>query len=203
MADAARFIQRNLHLSPMPAVPEIRLFRAHPASGLSRLVGEDGPSPYWAYGWAGGTVLARYVLDHPQSVRGQKALDLGSGSGVVAIAAAMAGASMVLAADIDPLALTASRLNAEANGVVVEVVELVSSPPEVDIVLAGDVFYAEDVAARSLAFLDMCLVAGIEVLVGDPGRAFLPLHRLEVVATYEVPDFGSAELGPAAVYKFR
>ncbi len=200
MPDARDFITANLRLLPAPAVPEIRLYRAYPGSGLSGFVGEDGPPPYWAYGWAGGTVLARYLLDHPETVRGRRVLDLGCGSGIVAIAAAKAGASRVLASDLDPNALAATRLNAETNGAAIEVVAAVPDPLDADLILAGDVFYSEDVAERLLAFLD---ASGVEALVGDPGRAFLPLDRLERIAEYIVPDFGSAEPAPAAVYRFR
>ena len=194
-----QFITANLRLLPAPAVPEIRLYCAHPGSGLSGFVGEDGPPPYWAYGWAGGTVLARYILDHPAAARGRRVLDLGCGSGLVAIAAAKAGASRVIATDIDPNALAAARLNAEANGVAIEVMDT-PTITDVDVILAGDVFYNADVAERSMAFFDTC--EGIDILVGDPGRAFLPLDRLERIAEYVVPDFGSAEPAEAWVYQF-
>ncbi len=196
------FILDNLTLAPAPAVPEIRLYRAHPASGLSRLDKGDAAAPYWAYGWAGGTVLARHVLDHPETVAGRRVLDLGCGSGLVAIAAARAGARHVTATDLDPHALAATQINAEANDVTVEVASDVATSPDVDIVLAGDVFYTDDVAARSLAFLDACAAAGIHVLVGDPGRTFLPFDRLERIAEYAVPDFGQGEPAKAWVFAF-
>ena len=141
MADARTFIGENLQLLPAPGVPEIRLYRAHPKSGLSRLIGEDAAPPYWAYGWAGGTVLARYILDRPEAVKGRRVLDLGSGSGIVAIAAAQAGASCIMAADIDPFALVAAGLNAEVNGVVIQAVKgdlTQGSPPDVELILVGD-----------------------------------------------------------------
>ena len=198
-----KIIAQNLSLEVAVAVPEIQLYRAHPRSGLSRLVGEDGPPPYWAYGWAGGTVLARYILDYPEIVAGRRVLDYGCGSGLVAIAAAKAGAHHVVAVDIDPHAVVAARLNAEANGVAVEAVEILPELSKIDVVLAGDVVYAEAVATETVTFLDACVGAGLEVLLGDPGRAFLPRQRLIQVAGYDVPDFGDAAPKAAVVYRFR
>ncbi|ESQ80862.1 methyltransferase [Asticcacaulis sp. YBE204] len=187
-------------------MPEISLYQAHARSGLRRLVGDDGPSPYWAFGWAGGTVLARYILDHPQVVRGRRVLDLGTGSGIVAIAAFKAGAASVTAVDIDPLAAIAAGLNTEANGVLFDIQTtdyLDGSPPDCDVMTVGDVFFDAELAVRVEAFLTHCQVAGIEVLVGDPGRKPLPLHNLDEVAGYDVPDFGQPGVVPAKVYRFR
>lgn len=217
--DAAEFIKANMRLVPVPALPEIRLYTAHPGSGLRRLVepegddeaGVDAPEPqppYWAYAWAGGAVLARYILDHPMSVAGRRVLDLGAGSGLVGIAAAKAGACEVVAAEIDRNGIAALGLNAAANGVAITVVDgdiTGGSPPFVDLVLAGDVFYGQDVAARVMPFLDRCLAAGVEILVGDPGRAYLPRSRLRLLAEYKVPDFGEARdatLKPSGVFRF-
>ncbi|HEY4202255.1 MAG TPA: 50S ribosomal protein L11 methyltransferase [Devosiaceae bacterium] len=186
-----------MHVLPAPAVPEIRLYTAHPASGLWRLVGRDedhSEPPYWAYRWAGGTVLARHVLDHPETVRGRHVLDLGSGSGIVGIAAAKSGARSVLAAEIDPNGLVALGLNAVENGVTLTPVGgdlTCGSPPGVDLILVGDLFYAAELAERVTAFLDRSLAMGIDVLVGDPGRAHLPHDQLRPIAQYLVPDFGS------------
>ena len=194
--DTAEFIRANLPLAPAPGAPEVRLHQATPSSGLRRLAEADRNgfgSPYWAYPWAGGVALARYVLDRPETVRGRRVLDLGAGGGVIAIAAALAGAAEVLAADVDRYALAALRLNAEANGVEISAVladPTLGPPPDVDVVLAGDVFYSPDLAVRVTAFLELCLGAGIEVLIGDPERAFLPLPRLEVLAEYPTLDFG-------------
>ncbi|MDG4855894.1 MULTISPECIES: 50S ribosomal protein L11 methyltransferase [unclassified Mesorhizobium] len=200
--DPAEFIKANMRLQPVPSLPEIRLYTAHPGSGLRRLLEpEDGSHehaaepqpPYWAYAWAGGAVLARYVLDRPSTVAGRRVLDLGAGSGLVGIAAARAGAREVTAAEIDRNGIVALRLNAEANGVVIIIIgEDISAgpPPSVDIVLAGDVFYGQAVARRIVPFLDRCLAAGIEVLVGDPGRAWLPRRRLRLLGEYQVPDVG-------------
>lgn len=203
--DIAAYIRSRLRLAPAPAVPELRLFQAHPGSGLTRFLGEDGPSPYWAYDWAGGTVLARYILDHPHVVTGRHALDLGTGSGLVAIAAAKAGGARVEAVDIDPTAAVAVRLNAEANAVAVDVRVgdcLTGPPPVADLITVGDLFYEARLAERVTGFLSRCRAAGIEVLVGDPGRKPLPLDRLRKIAAYAVPDFDRSGTAPAAVYAF-
>jgi predicted nicotinamide N-methyase len=212
--DPTEFIKANMRIAPVPSLPEIRLYTPHPGSGLRRLIDprqsfdddddtaeadEDGPDPqppYWAYAWAGGAVLARYILDHPQTVAGRRVLDLGAGSGLVGIAAAKAGASAVIAAEIDRNGIAAIGLNAAANGVAMTVMAqdiTGGSPPTVDVVTAGDVFYGQDVADRVMPFLDRCLDAGIEVLVGDPGRAHLPRSRLRLLAEYQVPDFGQTK----------
>lgn len=201
MADIRDFILQNLRLETAPGLPEIVLYRAHAGSRLSRL--GDTP-PYWAYHWAGGTVLARYILDHPESVRGKRVVDLGCGSGVVAIAAMKAGALSVTAVDIDPNALAATRLNAEANGVMVTTFtgELIA-PPDADLILVGDLFYDAKLADKISASLSGCVAAGIEVLVGDMGRKPLPLDLLEPLAEYEVPDFGQSQLLKAKVFKYK
>ena len=209
---AAQFIVENLTLAPAPALPEISLYTAHPGSGLWRLLeaGEDGDpaTPYWAYRWAGGTVLARHFLDRPETVKGLRVLDLGAGSGVVGIAAAKAGAASVIAADIDRNAIVATGLNAAANGVEIEAIcgDLTRGPaPAVDLVAVGDLFYDPDIAARITVFLDRCLAAGITVLIGDPGRAYLPHAQLRLLAEYPVRDFadpGHATRKPGLVYSF-
>jgi predicted nicotinamide N-methyase len=155
----------------------------------------DVATPYWAYHWGGGLALARHILNHPEQVTGRTILDLGAGSGIVAIAAAKAGAKNVIAADIDRYAIAATGLNAAANGVAVTTFfgDLTFGvPPAVDVVLVGDLFYEGDLAERVTAFLDRCLAAKIEVLVGDPRRAFLPRTRLQFLAEYPGPDFGQA-----------
>lgn len=156
----------------------------------------DFGSPYWARPWGGGLALARHVLDHPEVVAGKRVLDLGAGSGLVAIAAALAGAARVTAVDVDPYAVTATRLNAAANGVTVEALGddvTTGEPPDVELMLVGDLFYDADLAARVEFFLRRCLAAGIAVLIGDPWRAPLPADRLRVVAEYPVADFGDPE----------
>lgn len=208
--DPAAFIRANLPLMPVPGVPEIVLHTATPASRLRLLIEADDapPPPYWAYRWAGGTVLARYVLDHPESVAGRHVLDLGAGSGIVGIAAAKSGASKVSASEIDPNGMAALGLNAVANGVSITPIagDLTGGePPDVDIVLVGDLFYAPDLAKRVTALLDRCLGCGMVVLVGDPGRAHLPSWRLRPLAEYAVADFGEgpdAPRRPSTVFRF-
>jgi predicted nicotinamide N-methyase len=151
------------------------------------------PPPFWAFAWAGGQALARYVLDNRDAVAGKRVLDLGAGSGLVAIAAAKAGAAPVVAADIEPLSEGAVALNAEANGVHVEtlIADLLdapaSQPLRYDVILVGDLFYEQTTAQRALAFLSAQLAAGARVLIGDPGRTYLPKHRLRELASYAVP----------------
>lgn len=194
--DAEAFIRRNLELRPAPSIPEIALYAAHPASRLGRLPGGGGEPPYWAYHWAGGSALAHHLLDSPDIVSGRKVIDLGCGSGIVAIAAAKGGASHVSAVDTDRYAIAATALNAQANGVAVDVLQadiLGDPPPSADLILAGDLFYNRNLARRTLPFLQRCRAAGISVLIGDPGRKTLPRSRLIAVAEYRVADFGEGE----------
>lgn len=208
MDDVTAFIATNLPVAPVPGIPEIRLHGARPGSNLRRVVEQRSKlSPYWAYQWAGGAVLARHLLDHPETVRGRTVLDLGSGSGLVAIAAAKAGAAKVIGTDIDPHAIAALRLNAELNDVAVEPVlaDLTTGePPHIDLLLVGDLFYERRLARRVTAFMDRCLATGITILVGDPGRAYLPRERLAAIAEYPVTDFGAAAgvATPAMVFTF-
>lgn len=156
----------------------------------------DFGSPYWARPWGGGLALARHVLDHPEIVAGRRVLDLGAGSGLVAIAAALAGASDVRAADVDPYALAATRLNADANGVAVATVlgDLTTGDvPDAHLILVGDLFYDQDLATCVMDFLERCCAVGIAVLIGDPWRVFLPASRLALVAEYQVTDFGDPD----------
>ncbi len=195
--DLTDFIRSNLPVVPVPFVPEIRLHRAGPKSGLWRLAERDPDfaSPYWAHFWGGGLALARYILDRRESVAGRRVLDLGAGSGLVGIAAATAGASAVIAADIDRYAIAALALNAALNDVALSAQladPTASPPPDVDIVAVGDLFYERELAERVTAFLDRCVARGIAVLVGDPRRAFLPRARLRLLAEYPVSDFGEA-----------
>ncbi len=208
--DLEAFIQERLPLEPVPGVSEIRVHRAGPRSGLMRLADTDPDfgSPYWARPWGGGLALARHVLNHPQVVAGKRVLDLGAGSGLVAIAAGLAGAGEVRAVDVDPYAVTATRLNAAANGVTVEVSQadlLGGDPPDVELMLVGDLFYDPDLATRVEAFLRRCLAAGIVVLIGDPFRAPLPADRLAIVAKYPVADFGDPDgaARAAAVFELK
>ncbi|WP_245737003.1 class I SAM-dependent methyltransferase [Micromonospora pattaloongensis] len=188
----------DLRLAPAPLVPEVRLLMAEDAIVLwARLEAEAGhvlPPPYWASAWTGGQGLARYILDHPDTVAGRHVLDVASGSGLVAIAAAIAGAARVTANDIDPYSIAAINANAHANDV-----DLTLSSSDLldgdgdgaDVVLAGDALYHPSVAARMLPFLARVVATGVPVLVGDPDRGHLPHDWLERVASYEVPE-GSA-----------
>ena len=198
IADPSAFILANTRLKPVPHVPEIVLHVADESVPLWQKtedeLGAAGlPPPYWAFAWAGGQALARYVLDHPDLVRGARVLDLAAGSGLVAIAAAKAGATPVIAADIDRFAESAIALNAQANGVSIEILlhDLLDSPAPIDrrydVILAGDVFYERTTAERALGFLDRHAALGTRVLVGDPGRAYLPRQRLVKHCEYAVP----------------
>lgn len=207
--DIARVIRSRFPVEPVRSAPEIRLHRGGPNSGLSRLAEADAAfgNPYWAHVWGGGLALARHVLARPTCVAGKRVLDLGTGSGLVAIAAAMAGARRVIAADVDRYAVVAAELNAAINGVRIETLleDLTAGPaPDVDIVLVGDLFYEADLALRVAVFLDRCVAAGVSVLVGDPRRAFLPMERLELVAEYPGGDFGSGpdDVAMNAVFVF-
>ncbi len=195
------FVRANTRLDAAPFVPEIRLHCADEAFDLwerteERTGSADLAPPFWAFAWAGGQGLARYVLDHPELVRGRHVLDLASGSGLVAIAAALAGAASVRASEIDPLAVAAIALNAEANDVTVtasltDVLDGDGAPS--DVVLAGDVFYEREFAGRALAFLARATARGADIAVGDPGRAYLPRTGFEQLACYDVPVIRALE----------
>ena len=206
----ADMIRAGFPLATVPSIPEIRLHRAGPRSGLWRFAEADKAfdNPYWAYSWGGGLALARHILDHPETVAGRDVLDLGTGSGIAAIAAALSGASNVTAADVDRYAIIASDLNAAANGVAVSTLHadlLPGPPPAADIILVADLFYDAVLAQRVTAFLDRSLSAGRDILVGDPWRAHLPRERLELLAEYPGDDFGghSSGQGTNAVFRFR
>lgn len=195
-----RFIRANLPLAPVPTVPEILLHTAAPESGLWRLAEQDEAfgAPYWAYAWGGGLALARHTFDHPETVAGRTVLDLGAGSEIVAIAAAKSGAKSVIAADIDRYAIMATDLNAAANGVTISpcLADLTGGcPPDVAIVVVGDLFYEASLAERVSGFLDRCVRSDIQVLVGDPWRSSLPRTRLRLLAEYPGPDFGMGGRG--------
>lgn len=209
--DPTAFITANLRLEPVPSLPAILLYTAHPGSRLSRLVDPENdapPAPYWAYQWAGGLALAHHFTAHPGEVQGQRLLDLGAGSGLVGIAAARAGAT-VSAAEIDPNGRAAIALNAAANGVSITLIDLDledEPPPDIDLIAAGDVFYNVEVGKLMLPFLRRCRGAGIAVLIGDPDRRDLPLDQLDLVASYAVSDVGDARSSAdrtGSVYRLR
>ena len=193
----ATFIRQNLELRPVPSLPGIALYTAHPGSRLSRLAGpddDDPPAPYWAYQWAGGLALAHHLVAHPALVSGRRVLDLGSGSGLVGIVAAKAGA-IASAAELDPNGRVAIGLNAAANGVSLPLVDLdIAGPAPVgfDLIAAGDVFYNPELGRLMLPFLERCQESGTAVLIGDPERRDLPIDRLERLASYAVGDVGDA-----------
>jgi predicted nicotinamide N-methyase len=196
------------HTRPVrPAiVPEVELLAAGDVVALWEAMEEHGGAmsepPFWAAAWPGGQALARYVLDHPGLVAGRSVLDLGSGSGLVAVAAALAGAVRVVASEVDPYAVTAIGLNAERNGVPPIPVlgdVLGEEPPDVDVVLAGDVCYDRVMSERVLPYLLAARGRGSEVLLGDPGRPYVPTERLTALATIDVPDTEPSSGAPLQV----
>jgi len=210
--DPSAFIRANTKLMPVALVPEIRLYLADAALPIWQKTEEELgelniPPPYWAFAWAGGQALARYLLDNRRLVAARRVLDLGSGAGVAAIAAMKAGASHVLAADVDALALAAIGLNGTANGVTVATTAsdlLASPPPEYDLVLVGDLFYERPLATRVLAFIESARARGPEVLVGDPRRSYFPKDRFQKLAEYAVPvsrELEDAEIRQTAVWR--
>lgn len=212
--DALAFIRANTRLLPVPHAPEIKLHLADEATELWQKTEEELaeiglPPPFWAFAWAGGQALARYILDHPELVAGRRVLDFASGSGLVGIAAAMAGASAVTATDLDPFSIPAIGLNAEANGVLSRIAalqaDIIGTDPGDAVVLAADIFYERDIAGRVTEWLGALHARGATVLVGDPGRAYLPRDRLGVVATYEVPvsrSLEDSEIKRSQVWRF-
>lgn len=204
------FIIANAALIAPPLVPEIRLYLATEVVPLWRATEEElekmgVPPPYWAFAWAGGQALARYILDHPEQIMGKHVLDIGSGSGMVAIAAAKAGAASVLAADIDAFSIAAIRLNAAANGVTVAVTQddLIGAGGDWDVILVGDLFYERPLAERLLAWLK---TLGCPALLGDPGRSYFPKDQVEPLAVYNVQtsrDLEDREIRETGVYRLK
>ncbi len=189
------FIRANTALAPVPLIPQMTLHQATEITPLWQateqwLEATNTPPPYWAFVWAGGQGMARYLLDNPAIVRGKRVLDFAAGSGVAGIAAAMAGAAKVMAADIDPLSQVATQMNAARNGVKVECLrglDLRSPFTDADLILAGDVCYEQAMSHRVLKWLGLSLFRGAEALLADPGRAYVPDNGLEKLACYEVP----------------
>ncbi|MFD2236480.1 class I SAM-dependent methyltransferase [Aureimonas populi] len=202
MRDARAFILANTAVQRPPHVPQIALHLADEAHDLwlkteEELAEAGVPPPFWAFAWAGGQGLARFVLDNPETVRGRTVLDFASGSGLLAIAAALSGAARVRAVDVDPFALAAVPLNAELNRVAVEaaLADLIGEPVPEEVILAGDVFYDRPFADRLIPWFDALARGGKTVLVGDPGRAYLPKARLEERGVYTVPVSRALEDG--------
>jgi predicted nicotinamide N-methyase len=211
--DRAAFIRAETRLLAVPHAPEIRLYVAEEATALWQKtedeLGEMGlPPPFWAFAWAGGQALARYILDHPAIVQGRTVLDVASGSGLVGIAAAMAGAREVQGADIDAFAAEAIAINAEANGVRVtpRLADLVGTDEGWDVVLTGDIFYERDIAERMWPWLAALEERGATVLIGDPGRSYLPKDKVEQIAQYRVQvtrELEDAEIKLSRVWRIR
>lgn len=210
--DRAAFISAQTRLLPTPHAPEITLHLADEATELWQKtedeLGEIGlPPPFWAFAWAGGQALARYLLDHPALIVGRSVLDFASGSGLVAIAAAKAGAAKVEACDIDDFAVAAMQLNAQANGVDLQIRsdDLIGRDEGWQVVLAGDVSYERDMAQSVTDWLYGLSRRGALVLIGDPGRAYLDRQRLEAVAEYQVPvtrTLEDCEIKRSQVWRF-
>jgi predicted nicotinamide N-methyase len=205
----AKFITENTSILSPPLVPEVKLHLAHEALPIwqktEEALGEIGlPPPFWAFAWAGGQALARYILDKPELIQGKRVVDIASGSGLVAIAAMKAGAASVLAADIDNFSIAAIELNAKLNLVQLNNTAedlLSSTPPNTDVILVGDLFYEKHVAERCLAWLRQSKAT---ILIGDPGRSYLPKDALTKVAEYSVPvsrDLEDAEIKQSAVWQ--
>ena len=193
MKDPAAFIRANTELLHPPLVPEIVLHLASEIVPIWRkteeeLAAEGVPPPFWAFAWAGGQALARWVLDHPESVRGRRVLDFASGSGLSAVAAAKAGAAVVIANEIDAFAIAAITINAKVNDVRVECVhdDLIGRDDGWETVLAGDVCYEREMSAKVFEWLRRLAARGATVLVGDPGRNYLPKGDMSEIAVYDV-----------------
>jgi predicted nicotinamide N-methyase len=194
-ASARAFVLRHARLEPVPGIAGIRLHLADEALPLWHAVqvetgDPDAALPYWAFAWGGGLAVARYLAEHPEAVAGRRVLDLASGSGLCAIAAARAGAASVTAVDIDPFAIATIGLNARANGARIAAERgdvLGDEPPvDIDVILAGDVCYEAALAERALGWLRRSRERGIDVLLGDPGRRYLPAAGLVELASYDV-----------------
>jgi predicted nicotinamide N-methyase len=195
MLNAPAFIRENTRLLCPPLIPEIVLYVAEESVPIwlkteEELGAINLPPPFWAFAWAGGQALARYTLDNPTLFTNKRVLDLGTGSGLTAIAAMKAGASSVLAADIDPIALEATALNAHENDVIVSTTSddhLAGPPGDYDVILVGDLFYERTLAERVVAFITAAASNGALVLIGDPQRNYFPKDRFTMAASYQVP----------------
>jgi predicted nicotinamide N-methyase len=215
MASSARaFVLQHTRLQPVPTLGRLRLHLADDVLALWRATqlasgDPEAPLPYWAFAWAGGMAIARYLGEHPETVASRRVVDLGSGSGLCAIAAMRAGAAAANAIDIDRYAAAAIEVNAELNGVRVSVMRrdvLDEDPPDAEVVLAGDCWYEAGLAARVMPWLRRARDRGIDVLVGDPGRRYLPTDELTKLASYDVrttTELEDLDLKRGTVYTLR
>jgi predicted nicotinamide N-methyase len=214
ITDRRAFIQANTKLMSPPLVPEIKLHLAEESLPIWLKTEEEldqinVPPPFWAFAWAGGQALARYILDNPTLVAGNTILDLGCGSGLTAIAPMLAGAKSALAADIDMLALASVEVNAEANSVVVSVTSenLLAFPPKLfDVTLVGDLFYERAMSDHVLGYVQAAAALGSLVLIGDPQRTYFPRGRFTQVAEYNVPvtrELEDSEIKRTAVWRLQ
>lgn len=215
--DRARraFVLRHTRLQAVPGLGKLRLHLADDVLGLWRATqlaagDPDAPLPYWAFAWGGGLALAHYLRDHPETVAGRRVVDVASGSGVVAISAMRAGAAEATAIDIDPFAVVAIELNAHDAGHRVTAIRRDvlddPAPPDADVVLAGDCWYEARFAGRVMPWLRRAHERGLEVLLGDPGRRYLPTAELIKVASYEVrttTELEDLDLKRGTVYRLR
>jgi predicted nicotinamide N-methyase len=210
--DRGGFVLANTRLRAVPHAPEIKLHLADEAVPLWQATEEELaerglPPPFWAFAWAGGQALARHVLDHSRLVAGKAVGDFAAGSGLAGIAAMKAGAASAVGWDIDAFAADAIALNAAANGVAMsaEIADVIGAPlPGIEVLLVGDVFYDRDLAARLMDWLISLRASGVDVLIGDPGRSYLPRERLTEIAVYQVPvtrDLEDAEIKVTRVWR--
>jgi predicted nicotinamide N-methyase len=209
--DPEGFILANTKLLSPPLVPEIKLHLAEESLPIWQKTEEElgainVPPPYWAFAWAGGQALARYLLDHASEIKDQHVVDLGSGSGLTALAAKHAGAAHVLAADIDALALSAIKLNAYANNLELQTTAqdlLAAAPGDFGVVLVGDLFYERQLAELVQKYIDQAKAQGAKILIGDPGRNYFPKDRFQLAAEYRVPvtrELEDAEIKKTSVW---
>ena len=210
--DWSAFIRANTRLLAPPLVPEIRLYLADESVPIWQKTEDqlgviNVTPPFWAFAWAGGQALARYVLDHPGLLAGKRVLDLGAGSGLMAIAAMHCAAKSALAADIDPIAVAATALNARVNGMTLTTTTanmLSGDLTGFDAILVGDLFYERSLAETVLLALDGAAASGAVVLVGDPQRDYFPKGRFTPLADYSVPvsrEIEDAEIKPTTVWR--
>jgi predicted nicotinamide N-methyase len=210
--DWPQFIRANTVLMTTPLLPEIKLHLAAESLPIWKKTEDElgelnVPPPFWAFAWAGGQALARYLLDHPELVAGKRVLDLGCGSGLTAIAPMLVGAASVLAADIDEVALIALALNAEANGVSIKTTsaDLLAAPPgDFDVIMVGDLFYERQLADRVLAFIEVAAKHGRAIFIGDPTRNYFPTGKFQHCIDYQVPvsrELEDSELKRTTVWR--